>query len=138
MVFGTYDILHPGHAYFLRQAKKFGDFLIVVVSRDNTVRGLKRRKPLFSERQRLRHVKNLYFVNKVVLGNLVDKYAVIKKYHPNVICLGYDQKHFTERLEKELNKRHLKTKIIRLKPYKQHMYKSSIMRQGVEKARRFR
>lgn len=137
MVFGTYDILHPGHAYFLKQAKKFGDFLIVVVSRDNTARSLKRRKPLFSERQRLRHVKNLYFVNRVVLGNLVDKYAVIEKYKPSVICLGYDQTHFTQQLERELKERHLTTKIIRLKPYKQYMYKSSIMRQGVEKARRF-
>lgn len=35
MVFGVFDGLHPGHRAFLRQARKKGDKLIVVVARDN-------------------------------------------------------------------------------------------------------
>jgi len=34
MVFGTFDIFHPGHRSFLNQAKKYGNYLIVVVARD--------------------------------------------------------------------------------------------------------
>ena len=45
LVFGTFDIIHPGHVFFLNQAKKLGDFLCVVVSRDETVNELKREYP---------------------------------------------------------------------------------------------
>ncbi|HEY4500387.1 MAG TPA: adenylyltransferase/cytidyltransferase family protein, partial [Candidatus Paceibacterota bacterium] len=46
MVFGTFDILHPGHLYFLRAAKKLGDYLIVSLARDVNVRKIKGRKAL--------------------------------------------------------------------------------------------
>ena len=36
MCAGTFDIVHKGHIYFLEQAKKFGDYLVVVVARDST------------------------------------------------------------------------------------------------------
>jgi len=32
--------------------------------------------------------------DRVVLGNLKNKYAIIKKFKPDIICLGYDQKYF--------------------------------------------
>ena len=41
MAFGTFDLMHPGHEYFLRQAKKRGDYLIAVIARDSTVKKLK-------------------------------------------------------------------------------------------------
>src|SRR3989344_5438626 len=34
MVFGTFDILHVGHLDFFKQARKLGDYLLVVVARD--------------------------------------------------------------------------------------------------------
>mgnify|MGYP006297563163 FL=1 len=41
MATGTFDILHLGHIYFLKEAKKLGDTLAVVVATDSTVRKLK-------------------------------------------------------------------------------------------------
>jgi len=35
---GTFDIIHPGHVTFLREAKKLGDELIVIVAREKNVR----------------------------------------------------------------------------------------------------
>ena len=43
MAFGTFDLLHPGHEHFLKQAKRYGD-LIVVIARDNTVLKVKGKK----------------------------------------------------------------------------------------------
>jgi len=41
MATGTFDLLHMGHIYYLREAKKLGDKLAVVVATDSTVRRLK-------------------------------------------------------------------------------------------------
>ncbi len=127
MAFGTFDILHPGHINFLRQAKKHGR-LIVVLARDRTVKRLKGKLPLHGEKQRLKAVMGLKLAGIATLGSLTDKYAAIKKYRPDIIALGYDQKYFTEQLESFINKLKLKTKIIRLKPFKPNKYKTSIIK----------
>ncbi len=124
MIFGTFDILHPGHKYFIKQAKKYGDYLITIVARDRTVKRLKGRLPINSEKQRLEAVKGLKLASKVALGNLTDKYRAIKKYRPDIICLGYDQHYFVDQL-KQLN---FKIKIIRLKAYRPKKYKTSIIK----------
>jgi FAD synthetase len=125
VVFGTFDIFHPGHRSFLKQAKKLGDYLIVVVARDKTVARIKS-NVLNGERKRLKNIKESKLADKVILGSLTDKYSAIKKHRPDVICLGYDQKYFIDGLKEELEKSNLqKTKIVRLKPYKPEIYKSS-------------
>ena len=128
MVFGTFDILHPGHIYFLKNAKKYGDTLFVIISRDSTVKHIKGKSPLHNEKERLKKIQQLHFVNYVILGNKRDKYFVIEKIKPDIICLGYDQRISVNELRKELKKRNIKARIIRLKPYKEHLYKSSKLR----------
>lgn len=124
MIFGTFDILHKGHLNKFDQAKKYGD-LIIVVARDDTVKKVKGKKPKYSEKTRLNKVKKYA---KAVLGYKTDKYKIIEKYKPDIIALGYDQNSFTKDLRKELKQRKLKIKIIKLKPYKSHKYKSSLLR----------
>ena len=127
MAFGTFDLLHPGHVNFLKQAKKYG-WLIVGIARVKTVKQVKGKLPEHGEKQRLEAIKHLKLTDKVILGSLTDKYAAIKKYRPDIIALGYDQTYFTERLAAELKKLKLKTKIIRLKAYKPLIYKTSILK----------
>lgn len=133
MAFGTFDILHKGHIYFFKKAKEKGDFLIVVVARDKTVEAVKGKMPLNNEKKRLLEIRKLDFVDRAVLGYLTDRYKIIEKIKPSIICLGYDQNSFTANLRKELNKRKIKSKIIRLKPHKEHIYKSSKLRKNHEK-----
>ncbi|MFN3301653.1 MAG: adenylyltransferase/cytidyltransferase family protein [Patescibacteria group bacterium] len=128
LVFGTFDRLHPGHLNFLQQAKKYGQ-LFIVVARDKTVKKLKKKNPIENERERVKNLKKLKIARKVILGNLTDKYQVIKKIRPEIICLGYDQKFFVKNLPKKIKEFGLKTKIIRLKPYKPNIYKSSKIKQ---------
>lgn len=118
LVFGSFDFLHKGHLKLFEQARKHGDKLIAVVARDSTIKEVKGKKPRYSEKTRLRHVAK--YVDRAVLGNKKDKYTVIRKIKPDVICLGYDQNSFTKGLRK-----HFRGKIIRLKAYKPHIYKSS-------------
>jgi cytidyltransferase-like protein len=125
MVFGTFDILHKGHLNFFRQAKKHGDYLIAVVARDKNVRKIKKKKPRNNEFVRLLNVALVKTVNIAALGSLKDPYKIIEEKKPNIICLGYDQNSYSDKLEEKLKKRKLKTKVIRLKPYKAYKYKSS-------------
>jgi len=139
MVFGTFDGLHPGHLDFFKQAAKWGDYLIIVVARDINVKKIKGHLPKFRERKRLNEVKKAIpstslgtgkknsdiaikrYSDKAILGGLKDPMAVIRKHKPDVICLGYDQRGFTKGLKEKFSK----IKIVRLKPYRQHIYKSS-------------
>jgi|SRR3989344_5133177 len=127
LVFGTFDGLHEGHISFLKQAKKYGDELIVVVARDKTVKKLKDHPPNFSEKERLGIVKKSKLAEKVILGGLADPYQIIKKIKPDVICLGYDQKYFTEDLPEELKKMKIRTRVYTMKPHQPKKYHSSLI-----------
>ena len=91
MAFGSFDVLHPGHLYFLNQAKSKGDKLIVVIALDKTIEKVKGEKPKYNERQRLEHVKGMPMVDKAVLGYEKDPYEIIEEINPDIICLGYYQ-----------------------------------------------
>lgn len=125
---GTFDLLHPGHIWFLQQAKQRGDHLTVIIARDKTVKKIKKIKPYQTEQQRLKALRDLGIADMVVLGGLGNKINSVKKVHPHIICLGYDQTAFTRNLRKELLSVGLKPKIIRLQAYHPKKYKSSIMR----------
>jgi len=124
MVFGSFDPLHEGHLNFFEQAKKYGDELIAVVARDETIEQVKKHKSRHNEEERLEVVKE--HVDKAVLGNPGNKYDIIKENKPDVICLGYDQTSFVEGLEAYLKGYNIK--IVRLKAYKPDVYKSSRMK----------
>jgi len=129
MVFGTFDTIHPGHLHLFRQAKRYGDYLVVVVARDETVKKVKRKFPKNNEKKRLENLKTLNIVDKAVLGSLSDPYLAIDEYMPKYICIGYDQESFiTKNLERELEKRYIKAKIIRLRAFVPDVYKSSKLR----------
>ena len=126
IAFGSFDILHEGHKHYLNEAKGYGDYLIVVVARDSNILRFKGRKPRNDENYRLEQVKKLDFVDEAVLGHKDDILEVLEEFNPDVICLGYDQRTVDkEKLSKELIKRNLKADIIRAKPYKENVYKSS-------------
>ena len=125
MVFGTFDVLHPGHIHFLREAKRQGDYLIVSIAREKFVKKIKGRKPLHSERDRKKLLEALKLVDKVVLGSKEDYLKHILRERPDVIVSGYDQRAFTGGLKEKLARAGLKVKIVRAGPYKSHYYKSS-------------
>ena len=130
MVFGTFDILHQGHINFFKQARKLSanPFLIVSIARDDNVKKIKGQKPKNNERKRLSAIKKYVLVNKVVLGGAKNYLKHILKEKPQVIVLGYDQKAYTRNLRKLLNKQGLKVRVVRARPFKPHLYKSSLLK----------
>lgn len=92
MTGGVFDILHLGHLYTLTEAKKHGDFLIVVVASDKHI-AKKGRKPIHSQEYRARMVEALKPVDAVVLGE-DDPKKLVELIKPDVIVYGYDQQEF--------------------------------------------
>lgn len=127
MVFGTFDGLHAGHFNFFEQARERGDYLIAVAGRDVNIKKNKGRFPKKRERERFTDLQKCKLVDKPVLGYEDDPYRVIETLRPDVICLGYDQKHFAKNLKVELKNRRLGIKIFRLKPFEPEKYHSSLL-----------
>ncbi len=109
---GTFDILHPGHVYFLTQARALGDELFVIIARDSNV--THKPKPIVPEEQRLEMVNALGTVDKALLGSEIDMFEPLKVINPDIIALGYDQYFEIEPLEKELTKRGFPVKVVRV------------------------
>ncbi|OVE75000.1 hypothetical protein BVX95_00575 [archaeon D22] len=131
MAFGTFDLFHKGHEYYLTEAKKLGDELVVVVAKDKTVRELKGFFPSEDQRKRKANIEKLKFADKVVLGD--DKnnwYKVIQDNSPDIIALGYDQSFFIESLKEKLDEFGLKTEVVRIRSFYPEKYKSSLFRKS--------
>lgn len=118
MAGGVFDILHPGHAYFLRRAKELGDVLVVVVARDSTVTRRKR-IPVVPEEQRVDMVAELKPVDVALLGEEGDIYATVQKVMPDIIALGPDQRHGEDEVREELRRRGLSCEVVRIREYKE-------------------
>lgn len=110
---GTFDIIHPGHVTFLREAKKLGDELIVIVAREKNVKH--KPKPVVPEEQRRRVVEAIKYVDKAILGDEEDMFKPIMELKPDVIVLGHDQHFDEEWLREELKKRNLNCEVVRIK-----------------------
>lgn len=132
MVFGTFDHLHAGHENLFQQARELGSEIVVVIARDETVKKIKGKEPDHPEKERVQNLEAKGWAEKVILGNKKDKTLVVKDYRPDIIALGYDQFAFTYGLEKLIIDIRLDAEIVRLKPYRPTVYKSSIIREKIQ------
>ena len=122
LVFGTFDLLHPGHRFVLTEAGKRGD-VHVVVARDLNVRAIKGRMPKQSEQERFAALKQAFPKAEVILGDPNDFLAPVRAIKPDLILLGYDQK-----LPPSVTEKDLHCPIERLGAFEPEKWKSSLRR----------
>jgi len=113
MATGVFYLLHPGHLYFLEEARKLGDELVVVVARDQTARRLKH-ETYVPEHVRREMVEALKPVDRAVLGSTTDIYETVVRERPKVIALGYDQVWNEEEVARECARRGVPVKVVRI------------------------
>ena len=133
LAFGSFDLVHKGHEYYLNEAKKLGTELVVVVARDETIETFKGKKPTNSENQRKEDVEVLEIANEVVLGNSLknsNKFKIVEDYRPDVIALGYDQKEDPETIKQRANLLGWKLDVVRVAPFEPEKYKSSLLKKN--------
>lgn len=130
IVFGAFDPLHGGHEFLLKQAKSLGDWLIVVVARDSSIRRYKGRDPFQDEETRLKAVAALPYVDQALLGNrTAHTYELLSELDFDIVAMGYDQQPAGEEVRAELDARgkHEAT-IVRLPAWKPEIYTSTLKR----------
>ena len=128
LVFGTFDFVHAGHLHLLKEAKKFGDKLVVSISRDSVVESLKGKPPIHDETERSELVQALSYVDDVVLGDEeLGTYSYIQEHKPDIIALGYDQ----QMLKEDLETKEFPCEIRVIETYKEGRHKSSTIKNAL-------
>lgn len=90
---GCFDIIHAGHVDYLEKAKSLGDFLIVGLNSDDSVRRLKgNSRPINPQEQRKRVLEGLKAVDMVIIFDEDTPKRLIKEIKPDILVKGGDWK----------------------------------------------
>jgi D-glycero-beta-D-manno-heptose 1-phosphate adenylyltransferase len=91
---GCFDILHPGHVDYLSQARDLGNFLVLGLNTDGSVKRLNKapNRPVNNEQSRAMVLAALSSVDLIVFFNEDTPYELIKLLQPDVLVKGSDYK----------------------------------------------
>ena len=89
---GVFDILHPGHIRYLRDARALGDLLIVGVNSDRSVKALNKApdRPINPEHERAEVLSALASVDAVVVFDEDTPHEIISAVQPDILVKGAD------------------------------------------------
>ncbi len=89
---GVFDILHPGHIRYLRDARALGDLLIVGVNSDRSVKALNKApgRPINPEHERAEVLSALASVDAVVIFDEETPHEIVSAIQPDVLVKGAD------------------------------------------------
>ena len=92
-VSGYFNPMHVGHLEMMEKAKKLGDRLVVIVNNDHQVK-LKGRVPFLNQKDRMKIVSAIKWVDKVFLSIDRDSsvYKSLAKVRPDIFAKGGDRK----------------------------------------------
>jgi D-beta-D-heptose 7-phosphate kinase/D-beta-D-heptose 1-phosphate adenosyltransferase len=88
---GVFDLLHPGHVRYLRDARALGDALIVAINSDRSVRANKGvGRPVNPQAERAELLMALEPVDAVTIFDDQTPHAIITAIQPDVLVKGAD------------------------------------------------
>lgn len=86
---GCFDVLHPGHIYFLEQAASLGDMFVVGLNDDSSVKKIKGNdRPVNNKQVRVEMLSALKTVDYIVLFSEETPYRLIKELKPDFLVKG--------------------------------------------------
>jgi len=88
---GVFDVLHPGHVRYLREARALGDALIVAVNSDRSVRSNKGPgRPINPDHERAEVLLALDPVDAAVIFDDETPHAIVSAIKPDILVKGAD------------------------------------------------
>lgn len=131
MAQGTFDLLHPGHIYYLRESAALGGELVVVIARDSRKKDEK--NLAMDEEGRRTVVDALEMVDEAVLGSEDSIFDSVERLQPDIITLGYDQPYDPDELTATLEQHGFPDiDVIRIDEYAGKIAASSDLRRRVQ------
>lgn len=129
---GTFDLLHPGHVYYLEESRRLGDELYVIVSREKLIEH--KRPPTIPEKQRRDMVAALDPVDHAILGSEESIFDPLYEIKPDIITVGYDQYHSVEDLKAKLESLGFDMDVVRINKKtrnRKFMHSSTQMKESI-------
>ena len=134
LIAGTFDLIHPGHLYLIKEAAKLGNVYIIVAT-DKNRRLYSGISPIIPQEQRLEVIKNIKNVKDARLGrDDNDTLKTVEEINPDIILLGPDQKYSIEALKRGLKEKRLNhIEVRRLETYfdEYELHSSSLIKQKI-------
>jgi len=88
---GCFDILHVGHARYLKEAKETGDILVLALNSDSSVKAIKGgKRPLIPEEERAYMIASLEVVDYVTIFSETTPLELIEYLRPDILVKGGD------------------------------------------------
>lgn len=132
LTFGTFDLVHKGHQYYLWEAKKYWDKLVTIIATDKNVEKFKWKLPINNQATRIADVKEMHLADLVTLWWETSHLDWLELYNPKIVCLGYDQVWFSQQLEEHIKTNNLNISVLRIPSYNPEIYKSSKLKKESE------
>lgn len=90
---GCFDLLHSGHIHLFREAKKYGDILVVAVNDDSSVKKIKgTSRPIFPLEERLEILESIEEIDYLTCFSEETPQKIIAALLPDVLVKGGDWK----------------------------------------------
>ncbi len=93
LVGGCFDLLHYGHIKFLKEAKKYGDYLVIALESDENVRRMKGdSRPIHTQPKRKEMLEAVSVVDEVIslppMTTDLEYADLVKRIKPHIIAVA--------------------------------------------------
>jgi uncharacterized protein (TIGR00730 family) len=126
LLFGTFDVLHPGHEFVIEHALQRGD-VFITLALDETIVKIKGAAPLYTYAIRAQALLERFPTVTIIKGDAIDYKASLRLVQPDIVLLGYDQM-----LPPNVTLADITVPVERLPAYKPEEFKSSLLKQTVQ------
>ena len=122
MAFGAFDGIHTGHLHYLKEAKKLGNYLVVLIGRDKAEWKFPRAYDL-PENERKKLVEMIGIADEVILGSTNNALEKILRVKPDVIAITPYHIISGNALQRELLEKGIHAKVKTIGVYKHSLYR---------------
>lgn len=127
------DLFHAGHINFFKQAREFGDYLIVGIHNDEDCTGYKR-QPILTLEERAASISACRYVDEVILNAPLSPTAeYIKEHEIDIVVHGDD---FNEATIRKFYGEVIDLGIFRTVPYTPGVSTSDIIRRVLSRTKK--
>lgn len=128
LIFGVFDLLHPGHRYIINEVLKLGSNLHICLASDEFVLEYKNKNTMNNFLKRKDSILKTWSNLTIHKGdNKIGQWSIFNQINPDIIVFGYDQLDLMKSIKKYLKDINQDVKYVVIPAYKPELYKTSLL-----------